>query len=800
MTTHPLFPRSPIKTLTTNGHAAVEKARRRPALSCAECRRLKLKCDRVWPCGQCKKRGCAQICPDGHLVPGKGNRFILANTEELHDRIDALEEALQKTVPGHPLLKASLYPYRTSPVETSPHASSAGNSSGTAGSSSPGSMHSHPEDLIDNIGTLAVGDDGHYKYFGNGAGSEFFAPEEAGSPFSPSSLPSPVSTSLSLFAGTGPTQSKQQLCAYLPPVDEARALCNNFFQHAAWLYDVVNQQQFENEIFVPTFYGNTTPSAHRLSLLFMILAVGALFDLSRPLHNPQADQFYEVAQECLRCDGGAYSNTTLPAIQAVQLMTHYVSNSPRKTDAETGWAQLGVLIKLAQSMGLHRDAARWDFPPEELEMRRKVFWEIHTHEVYTALCFGRPYSMHRSHIDCALPNDPTARMNPDGSVGFGFHTIKYFLCDKVMRIIDEVFCVTPPSYDTILALDRDIRDFQKTLVPEYLREPEDGHHPVDEDVTTLLQRQVITCFLNEALLYLHRGCFTRAIVENPSDPTATRFSPSFVATHRSSCTIIRAVLDLALLQPALVKRLSVYWFHAFSAAVVLATICIRSPRCALAPSAFRDLTAACDFFAAAEPQSRVAQGLPLLQRLHAKAVRAMAEAGFMADPGLVQDMSSDDEQELNTPGPTIKKESPDECALLGYRTRLDRTSPPRSRDGPLRLNGNPLVNIDALDWSSIVQPPQPNPRPFTNAHPSLLEYLQSFNNMQSQPTAMSTFNQQTYNMEPYTTRSDLSVQQPYLDSYGQISPQQQSAFSFTPTPSVEVTSWENYITFGRQEA
>ncbi|KAF9046757.1 hypothetical protein BJ165DRAFT_1314777, partial [Panaeolus papilionaceus] len=77
-------------------------------LSCCECRRLKLKCDRNFPCASCKKRGCAEICPDGVLVSGKGTRFILANTEQLHskiqemsERIRSLEDALQSIHKEH---------------------------------------------------------------------------------------------------------------------------------------------------------------------------------------------------------------------------------------------------------------------------------------------------------------------------------------------------------------------------------------------------------------------------------------------------------------------------------------------------------------------------------------------------------------------------------------------------------------------------------------------------------------------------------------------------------------------------
>ena len=49
----------------SNDGGVVRRTSGRGPLSCAECRRLKLKCDRVWPCTPCQRRGCSAICPDG---------------------------------------------------------------------------------------------------------------------------------------------------------------------------------------------------------------------------------------------------------------------------------------------------------------------------------------------------------------------------------------------------------------------------------------------------------------------------------------------------------------------------------------------------------------------------------------------------------------------------------------------------------------------------------------------------------------------------------------------------------------
>ncbi|KAF8158549.1 hypothetical protein B0H34DRAFT_643629, partial [Crassisporium funariophilum] len=100
-----------------DGVASKKPGGKKAPLSCCECRRLKLKCDRNFPCASCKKRGCAEICPDGVLVSGKGTRFILANTEQLHskiqemsDRIRHLEDALQTIHGEHTADPEQLHP------------------------------------------------------------------------------------------------------------------------------------------------------------------------------------------------------------------------------------------------------------------------------------------------------------------------------------------------------------------------------------------------------------------------------------------------------------------------------------------------------------------------------------------------------------------------------------------------------------------------------------------------------------------------------------------------------------------
>ncbi|KAH8801811.1 hypothetical protein DL96DRAFT_781119 [Flagelloscypha sp. PMI_526] len=45
--------------------------------ACAECKRMKLKCDKKVPCSSCVRRECSSICPTGVLVSRHASRTIL---------------------------------------------------------------------------------------------------------------------------------------------------------------------------------------------------------------------------------------------------------------------------------------------------------------------------------------------------------------------------------------------------------------------------------------------------------------------------------------------------------------------------------------------------------------------------------------------------------------------------------------------------------------------------------------------------------------------------------------------------
>ncbi|KAF8153104.1 fungal-specific transcription factor domain-containing protein [Crassisporium funariophilum] len=272
------------------------------ALSCAECRRLKLKCDKTVPCSSCKRRGCSAICPNGSLITGQGTRFVLADTEKLHqkianmsDRIRQLEDALailQSSGSGpsgepHPLLHRDLLKIKSS-IEL--HSATLGGPGEDGGDGEEGNEEDG-EQYIDAFGTLAIRDDGAATFYGRSAGSEVrhssyphlqsnastynghpgsyqdgtdtplpstITTLAASFPLSPSMPILPDSNSSPFAHQPPPVQGSpitlQTLTSYfLPPYAEALRLTQLYLEQAPWFFGAVTSRQIEQEL-LPLWY------------------------------------------------------------------------------------------------------------------------------------------------------------------------------------------------------------------------------------------------------------------------------------------------------------------------------------------------------------------------------------------------------------------------------------------------------------------------------------------------------------------------------------------------------------------
>jgi len=369
------------------------KRRPRHRLSCAECRRLKLKCDRTWPCSSCTKRGCARICPDGTLqskVRTKDTSVLLARISELENLLQRKEHQLRLTSPNN----------RSPDYQSTSQISSEYPSMGIVGSPSAPSQDTHVLALIDGIGTLNVSDDGRSRFLGLSASSAFFDGDwsdcdSISSTPGTSEDPNETSESQSRFtfhALMGRTALEpKQLKTYLPARHEAERLGNVYYSYVFHLYELLTRTEFSTLLDEMYDDHRNEICIGRLALLYSIFSLSVLFDPTIQALHPDARKWHDAAETCLRSTD-YLSSPSLAVVQAIHAMGTYIMNS-RVDGAETFWPILGTAMRLCQSMGLHRDGSNWGLQSSELESRRRTFHEILSLDRLQSLVLGRPYSI-----------------------------------------------------------------------------------------------------------------------------------------------------------------------------------------------------------------------------------------------------------------------------------------------------------------------------------------------------------------------------------------------------------------------
>ncbi|KAK8870138.1 hypothetical protein IAR55_000708 [Kwoniella newhampshirensis] len=492
----------------------LKRRRKRPFLNCAECRRLKLKCDRQVPCANCIKRECTDICPGGARIAQK----------KIERYIAALEEAIQRyglPLPQRPESLSSIGTPESSTTLTGNAASpvnqvlpSAAFYEGTAdtnavmngrlwtrdqnaniaghGSTPITDIHSANEgnarrrssgDEL-SLGTLMIGDDGRSKYLGPTAASEWLHDQEMleTAPTSPrastSDLPSQaehqsthrhpglVTVDTFPFSNGHQLSSTAELLAALPLEEDAQIQLESFHRYLGWSYSLVSRQTLQRimaEIYATrkawTAYSETHVNLQELALLFMALANGALHNLELSPDDQLSDEYVCRARQCLVQDS-FMSKNTIAGVQSINLMAHYHLETESGRNGDSAWPLWGLAMRMGQAMGLHRDGEKWGLPSELVEERRQVFWQTFSAEVFQSNCFSRPCSMSSRFVDTIYPLE--------AQQGSAHDRFKFDLSRISERALTLSLRLDKPSFGEANALYHELARFEVDL-PKHLR-------------------------------------------------------------------------------------------------------------------------------------------------------------------------------------------------------------------------------------------------------------------------------------------------------------------------------------------
>ncbi|KZP29231.1 hypothetical protein FIBSPDRAFT_727667 [Athelia psychrophila] len=601
-----------------------ESRRQRGEIACAECRRLKVKCDRIVPCSTCVKRGTAALCPNETIPPGDGQRFVLAAEDHLRrkmtkmeERMHALEDALaivQAQSPeadAHPLLKVPF-----SPDEDEDGAKRA----------------SYEGDDADGVGGLANAfgslhmdsDHGASRFFGPSGGSEvreIAESEPSRQPPSclrlpnidPSYLPRPILLFYSAFPLTPPIPSKpvQALIeSFLPPLPRATRLCETLLANLTWMFSIVSHRHLVGEL-IPAIYLRPpapTPSApsasspiygpHDLALLLIALALGALIDLGERPYGEEAQHYYRLARAALGLES-ILEKRSVTTVKALHLMSAYCGMSGEEGNLEHCYSLLNMAGEVA--LAVNMDPSLWGFAGKEAYERRTYFWSLLQGTLWQSLITGRPPAILETFIDCRLPTAADEEAYTHGEVPLGFGVWSYrFTLECLLPVAKVVLASHPPTYRVVLDLDRKIRGF---------------HIPVEEEGPSAggegsMQVFVRSHYSELTLLFLHRGFFAQALTDNPTSPIMSAHGQSFISAYKAACAVLDSTRAQYEYDPGIIARVWRVWSYAFSASVIIGTVAIRSVNSLIDPDPFKKLEEACTMFqSGAQTNSRALRAL-----------------------------------------------------------------------------------------------------------------------------------------------------------------------------------------------
>ncbi|KAJ7093817.1 hypothetical protein B0H15DRAFT_142470 [Mycena belliarum] len=579
---------------------------------CAECKRLKLKCDKKIPCASCVRRGCDGTCPTGTYLPtGRGKRTVPTEAARLRRTVAGMEARIKE-------LETAVTGSWNYHLDHCPH----------LGISTP--KASAVDQLVEKVGALSVTDSGDSQYFGPTAGTEALLSIEPSDPVLEQSPSAFVAATAAFSLGLdGAMQWKDdhaltQLLVRLPSKPRAWQLCEVYFENGCWSGTPIMRAEFVELLSrVYSSLGAPDPGAcslHEMAVLYGVFALGALVDLTLAPYNAESEYYFDLCRAALSVHS-IFDSPSSATIQALVLVSIFHSDGGPRFSMNGAWSVICLASNLCRNMGLHTGRPLPGSTPQEIQRHRALFWETYSIETIQSLAVGRPAGSSLANISCPFPTDEQ-QICDTGSIRGGYYRRRWQYMKEIAAPVMEMYLrVHPPAYGVIVDLDQRIRKFMHATACTDLPTPDALDSP-----SVYFQRNMMHQRCTNMLLYIHIGAFIEAVSENPVDPYYTSKATSFLSAHRYASEVLRAAIQNSTRHAELFTRWWPFWRPLLHAAIVLGVVAAKCPSFRLAPQALLEHFVAVDLFErGAAMSSRARSALTVLRTLREKAITAYSQ-------------------------------------------------------------------------------------------------------------------------------------------------------------------------------
>ncbi|KAJ9134315.1 C6 zinc finger domain containing protein [Pleurostoma richardsiae] len=562
-------------------------------LACDACRIKKLKCSKERPtCSACfqSRRRCHY---SGRVIRSPLTRAYLSSVEHRLHRLERLfaqqlpdvniDEALESvnidetvtTPKGAP----SAGPSQSTPVLSPASIEGTGSSISEAVPDGPDGFDWQEDvnELADGMAALSVDPKGA-GYLGSTAGV-FFLRSLLFWMGNPKFLFDPRTATGRLRSSVSPDilEPSSRLAQSWLSREVLGRLMDSYFTVYHQTYPFVHEATFRAQ------FHEVIPRPQKRSwqmLLYAILAIGA-WCLNEDQGEIEDDLYHHALS--FGEDESMFESANLTFVQALVLLSNL---SQKRDKPNTGSNFLGLAVRMALSLGLHRELPDWDINLLQREMRRRVWWGLFIFDSGASTTFGRPILLPGPEAMDVKPvlniGDDllTARTSvlPGESTGPTLYSGVKTQSDFHLHsnyISNSLLSASGIATQDALTMNTSLDSWSDTIPPYFLpnRPPETDDQPYLFARSRLWWR-----FWNLKIILFRHLLLRQAVARNRSPITLTSNHPLdeqaiYIAIDAAQCTItsINSYLETAELT-RLASWYSVFFLFHASLVVVLAIL------------------------------------------------------------------------------------------------------------------------------------------------------------------------------------------------------------------------------------
>ncbi|KAF2667749.1 hypothetical protein BT63DRAFT_457051 [Microthyrium microscopicum] len=395
----PAFASTPASTTTSVTQAAPKKR------SCAICRRRKVRCDKQSPCSNCRRANIACVYPATDRPPRWARRLErLSNEQTAQDAEPGVEKIMDRLRTLENLVKELNGQLEQAQTDGSSNgAPSTGNSPGSSTQDRDGENHASPSSpaaVQKQFGRLVLQKSNRSRYVSTGFWSrindeldglktdtrelEGDASDSSEDEASPGKSPpsqelnrSPLERNAFLFRNNL-NPASADLHEFHPLPSQIPFLLDMFSENVNFLLQSVHMPTAIKLIRDMRSTGMTHVAPNHEALFFSIYyaAITSMEeeDVMTNFNSSKADLSlkFRIGLERALAKADFLNAPDIVLVQAFALFLMLVRrhDSPRYV-----WMMTGLIIRMAQYLGLQRDGAQFgQLTPYEIETRRKVWW------------------------------------------------------------------------------------------------------------------------------------------------------------------------------------------------------------------------------------------------------------------------------------------------------------------------------------------------------------------------------------------------------------------------------------------